>query len=618
MDENKKFCLEILPDQVHYNFQSAVSLKHLFEEIALPVLYPCGGNHSCGKCAVQFLDHPPEPSYQDNLFFTPGELQQGWRLVCTTVVSESGALVIPEEVRLNQLVGLKTSLVKKIAPHTPVKKYFLQVSPPTLENLMSDTELVLESLEKEYHQRPALRLPVLRKLPALLRDNRHQITLTVLDQECITVEGGNTADHAYGIAVDLGTTTLVVSLHHLPSGRTLGIESSINPQARFGADLISRLTYLAQQKEGLQQLHTIVLQGINNLIAELCKIHQVNPDNIYLLTLAGNAGMNHLFLGINPQYLALAPYTPVFKELRKEKAIDLGVKIQEQARILVAPNLGGFVGGDVLSDMLVAGFGKEDAETKLLIDIGTNCEVVLETPAVRLAASSPAGPALEGACISFGMRAEPGAIYDAKWQGNDLVVTTIEDESARGICGSGLFHLIDVLLELKIITPGGKWADPDDLVDHAIAEFYRQKSGRYKTESALRIADSLNHAQRNIYLTQLDIRAFQLAKSAITSAWQVLCHQAGIKPEEIQNVFIAGAFGNFIRPRTAVDLDLVPRIDMNHIHFIGNASLEGARRMLLDQDHIRQVEALAESTRFIELAGREDFQELYVHNLLLR
>jgi uncharacterized 2Fe-2S/4Fe-4S cluster protein (DUF4445 family) len=618
MSAEKKFSIEILPDGIRYDSPSGISLKQFFEEIKLPVLYPCGGNHSCGKCAVQFLKQPPAPSYEDNLFFTPGEIEQGWRLACTTRISASTTLLIPDELRLNRMIGLKSSVHKHITPQLTLKKYFLHVSPPTLQNLKSDTELILDALEKEFQQHPVISLAVVKKLPALLHNQNRSLTVTVLDQECIQVEEGNTVDRAYGLAVDLGTTTLVVSLHHLPSGQTLGIESTVNPQALFGADLISRLTFVAREPEGLLKLQTTVLQGINNLIAGLCKMQQVQPENIYLMTLAGNAGMNHLFLGIDPQYLALAPYTPVFKELRKEKAMDLQVNILDRAKILVAPNLGGFVGGDVLADMLVAGFGKEEAEIKLLIDIGTNCEVVLEIPGMRLAASSPAGPALEGACISFGMRAEAGAIYDAAWMQEDLVVATIDGDPPRGICGSGLFHLINALLELNVIKPGGKWADQDDVTDPAIKKFFREKMSHIKAESALLVAGTFNSAKRNIYLTQSDIRAFQLAKSAITSAWQVLCRKAAIKPEDIRNVYIAGAFGNFIRPGAAVDLNLVPKIDRDHIHFIGNASLEGARRMLLDQENIWQVERLARQTQFIELAGREDFQELYVENLLLR
>ncbi len=486
-----------------------------------------------------------------------------------------------------------------------------------LQNLKCDIQLVQEEIEREYQIRATVSLPVLRRLPEVLRENDYQVTVTVMDQEIIDVEGGNTVEQAFGLAIDLGTTTVVVSLHHLLSGETIDIAASINPQARFGSDLISRLTYISQQADGLEHLHKVIIQGINSLVAELCKIHQVATNNVYLMTLSGNAGMNHLFLGINPQSLALAPYTPVFKELRKERAADLGLAVSTGANILITPNLGGFVGGDVLADMLVAGFGQKDKKSKLLIDIGTNCEVVVETDSIRMTASSPAGPALEGASISFGMRAESGAIYDAHWQGSELLVDTIDDEPARGICGSGLFHLIDVLIQKKIIKSTGKWNEQSDLDTAEIIEFYRQRMGLYRGEHALLIEGVLQGAKRNIYLTQTDIRAFQLAKSAITSAWQVLCQLAGIQPLAIEDVYLAGAFGNFIRPRTAVDLKLVPAIDLNRIHFIGNASLEGARRILLDQDQLKQVDWLAASTRFVELAGRADFQDLYVQNMIL-
>ncbi len=617
MKENKAFEIEILPDKIKHQFPSPISLRKAFEELNLHLLYPCGGNHSCGKCAIQFLGQCPEPTYQDSLFFTPQELQQGWRLSCMTNIYQSGTVLIPGENRLNHLTGLRTSVPEQISVKPPLKKYFLKLSAATLENLKSDIQLIQEEVDREYQIQSTVSLPVLKKLPVVLRENGYQVTVTVMEQEIIDIEGGNTVDQAYGLAIDLGTTTVVISLHHLPSGETIDIAASINPQARFGSDLISRLTYISQQTDGLEHLHKVIIQGINSLIAELCKTHQVDNNNLYIITLSGNAGMNHLLLGINPQSLALAPYTPVFKDLRKEKAVDLGLAVNGQANILIAPNLGGFVGGDVVADMLVAGFGKKEEGSKLLIDIGTNCEVVVETDSIRLTASSPAGPALEGACISFGMRAESGAIYDAHWQGSELSVDTIDDEPARGICGSGLFHLIDVLIQKKILKSTGKWCESDDLDTEEAAEFYRQRMGLYRGEYAALITGVLQGAKRNIYLTQTDIRAFQLAKSAITSAWLVLCRLAEIQPLAIKNVYLAGAFGNFIRPQTAVDLKLVPAIDLNRIHFIGNASLEGARRILLDQEQLKQVDLLARTTRFVEMAGRADFQDLYIQNMML-
>jgi uncharacterized 2Fe-2S/4Fe-4S cluster protein (DUF4445 family) len=609
--------IEILPDKIRHQFPSPIALKTVFEEIDLPVLYPCGGNHTCGKCAVQFKGSCPDPSYHDQLFFTPQELQEGWRLSCVTVVSSPSTVYIPAENRLYYNREVKTSLQELIPVQPVLKKYFLKLSPATLENLKGDIQLVQENIYQEHQIRTTLPLSVLKRLPAVLRENRYQLTVTVLNQQIIDIEGGDKVEHAYGLAVDLGTTSLVASLHHLPSGETLGIASSINPQVRFGADLISRLTYLSREKNGLLHLQQVIIQAINSLIEELCGSYDISLRNLYILTVSGNSGMNHLLLGIDPQSLALAPYTPVFKELREEKGRDLGLEVNEQAIVMVLPNLGGFVGGDVLADMLVAGFGQGDRTIKLLIDIGTNCEVVVETGAVRLTASAPAGPALEGSCISFGMRAEPGAIYDAHWQGNELLVDTIDNEPARGICGSGLFHLIDALMQKKIIQSNGKWATVDDLNNETVTGFYRQKMGTHNGEVAVLLCGVLTGAKRNVYLTQGDIRAFQLAKSAITSAWQVLCGLARIQPSAIDEVYIAGAFGNFIRSRAAINLNVVPRIDINRIHFIGDASLEGSRRVLLNDQELNRIEKLAATTQFIELAGRTDFQELYVHNLLL-
>ena len=316
--------------------------------------------------------------------------------------------------------------------------------------------------------------------------------------------------------------------------------------------------------------------------------------------------MNHFFLGINPKNLGFAPFKPEFYKMKEVLARKVGLTIQPQASVYVMPNIGGYVGGDIISDLLCAGFGKQDHKIKLLIDIGTNCEVVLEHPDGRLATSSPAGPALEGACIRFGMRAESGAIYDIDDSGN---VLTIKNNPVRGICGSGLFHLIDALYTIGLIKASGLIEDNKSNSRFVIREFESQKLILLDNEGS--------QSAREVYLTQGDVREFQLARAAIIAAWKMLSDLAGIKTSDIDDVYIAGAFGNFIRPEAAIKLGLVPLRDINKIHLIGNGSLEGGRLILTNADLLDRASNLAETTKFVELGGKPEFQEVFVENMTL-
>ena len=343
-----------------------------------------------------------------------------------------------------------------------------------------------------------------------------------------------------------------------------------------------------------------MIRYIGQTIGTGCQETGISPEDINHIVLSANTVMNHIFLGVDPVQIAQAPYTPVFSRARSVPAGDLGLEILAEAPVFISPNIGGFVGGDVVSDMLVAGFGRNSKGARLLIDIGTNCEVVLEYNGRIWAASSPAGPALEGVCITHGMRAVPGAILDAKIVNDDLELQTVGNEAPRGICGSGLFHLADVLSSMGFIASSGRIREPAAVPDKRFAK----ATGRIRTEEDHRRSIAVSEM---IDLTQDDLREFQLAKAAIASAWQYLCSSAGCRPEEINTVYIAGAFGNYIRPQAAIDL--------KQVHFIGNASLEGARMMLLNQKYQRRAGRLAEQTVFIELAGRPEFQDIYIENM---
>ena len=537
-DKDKYIKINILPEDYKIICQAGIPLMEVIEKNDLPVYQPCGGNATCGKCLIRFIKGIPEPGYNDRLFLTPLELEQGFRLSCQCVVKEDATIEIPEfpdDIKVSEQLDLENPLVK----------------PDEI---------------KPAHA-------------------RHK---------------------TMGIAIDVGSTTLAVCLMDMVTGQTHAIDLAINPQSKFGDDLITRLNYIIKNPGAELKLHKILINKLNNQIKKVCHSADMKPELIYAAVVSGNAVMNHLFIGINPKNLGFAPFKPEFYEMKKLRARKVGLTAQTQANVYVMPNIGGYVGGDIISDMLCAGFGKQGKKTKLLIDIGTNCEVVLEYPGGRLATSSPAGPALEGSCIRFGMRAESGAIYDVDEEGNIL---TIKKRPVRGICGSGLFHLIDALYSDQMIDRSGliKESNPD----------YKFPVCEFESQNAFLLSSEEKQSVRRVYLNQGDIREFQLARAAIIAAWKMLSDLAGLAAEEIDDVYIAGAFGNFIRPDAAIRLGLVPIRDINHIHLIGNGSLEGGRLVLTNSDLLDNARELSQTTEFVELGGKPEFQEVFVDCMAL-
>ena len=609
----KKVLVEIVPDNRSCQVDVGKSVQEVLDQLGINLIYPCGSNNSCGKCAIQFEKGAPPVTYSDRLFFAPEQLQAGFRLACNCNIVAASRIRIPEETRVGEMVFL-TQAKKKVEKINPViEKYYLKVTPPSLENLKSDEELIEETFFKRTKKNLHIPNYCLTHLPQIIRKSQFEITTTVVGGDLLVVEEGDATNHMYGIAVDIGTTTLVVGVHDLISGRTLGVEASMNPNMKYGDDLISRVTYVADDNQKLRQLQILLVNQINELIEDICRQTNILQKHIYVISVAGNAVMNHLFLGINPKTIALAPYTPVFKSMKRIRANDVNLDIFPEGLVYILPNLGGFVGGDIIADMLVAGFGRGNNNNRLLIDIGTNCEVVLEKKGICIAASSPAGPALEGARITHGMRAEPGAIYDVQLKQNDLTFLTIKDTPAKGICGSGLFHLVDTFYSAGLIQLDGRISDLENISDENIKRLFQKRITNVNGAKAIRLTDS----PRELFLTQKDVRDFQLARSAIVSAWEILCKEFNCSAEEIDDVYIAGAFGNYIRPETALKLALVPNVGINHIHFIGNAALEGARMVLVNKSYLEFTQELLQKTKFMELGGRTDFQESFITNLYL-
>lgn len=414
---------------------------------------------------------------------------------------------------------------------------------------------------------------------------------------------------SYGIAFDIGTTTVVGYLTNLETGATLACVSGLNPQTVFGGDLISRIGFAAEKKTHVKKLHQRIVTFMNDLSERACDQAGISRADICKVTLVGNTCMHHLFLGIDPTPLGSAPYDPVLREARQCPARECGLRLHEHAQVYTLPIIAGFVGADTVAMIMASQLNSRPGNT-IAVDIGTNAEVVLKTDRGLNACSSPAGPALEGGQIRDGMRAAFGAI-DRVSADRDIVVNTIGDAPALGICGSGLIDAVAVLLDLGIISKTGRLlVQPDRLLPDVIAARLRHDDNGSPEFVLVRAVDSGNHL--DIVLSQGDIRQLQLAKAAIMSGVQTLLQQGNLERSDIDAFLLAGGFGNYINIRNARRIGLLPDLANDRIHFIANAAGLGAQMALLSDQCRRKAEKIAVETQHLSLAGLPGFQKTYL------
>ncbi|MCP4766915.1 MAG: DUF4445 domain-containing protein [Gammaproteobacteria bacterium] len=414
---------------------------------------------------------------------------------------------------------------------------------------------------------------------------------------------------SYGIAFDIGTTTVVGYLTNLETGATLACVSGLNPQTVFGGDLISRIGFAAEKKTHVKKLHQRIVTFMNDLSERACDQAGISRADISKVTLVGNTCMHHLFLSIDPTPLGSAPYDPVLREARQCPARECGLRLHEHAQVYTLPIIAGFVGADTVAMIMASQLDSRPGNT-IAVDIGTNAEVVLKTDRGLNACSSPAGPALEGGQIRDGMRAAFGAI-DRVSADRDIVISTIGDAPALGICGSGLIDVVAVLLDLGIISKTGRLlVESDRPLPDAIAARLRHDDNGSPEFVLVRAEDSGNHL--DIVLSQGDIRQLQLAKAAIMSGVQTLLQQGNLERSDIDAFLLAGGFGNYINIRNARRIGLLPDLANDRIHFIANAAGLGAQMALLSDQCRRQAEKIAVETQHLSLAGLPGFQKTYL------
>jgi uncharacterized 2Fe-2S/4Fe-4S cluster protein (DUF4445 family) len=569
----------------------------------------CGGYGTCKKCRIKVTTGDVEPSKLDYRAFTETEIKEGWRLACLVRAGKDVTLDVPPLTTRPKAatVGVGRQVILRPA----VQKRYVELADPTLHDQRTDIVRLFDAIDDI---EATVSLAAMRNLPKVLRSSFFKVTAVFVDQELIDIEAGDTTALRYGIAYDLGTTTVVATLLDLNTGTPVAVKSMLNKQQPFGADVISRISATMMDATALDRLRGFAQQTLAELSAEVCEEAGVNPLNVYEVALAGNATMTQLALGIDPEPLGVAPFIMVSASFPDVQASELGINVHPRAKAVIMPSLGAYVGGDIVAGALASGMDR-DKRLRLFIDVGTNCEIILGDGEKILATAAPAGPAFEAASIKCGVRAASGAIETIKVVDGDLEIGTIENTKAIGICGSGLVDACASLVQLGLLDNSGRFVTPEQAAIAAPKVAHRLVEREGERVFVLTWGGTEGDLNDCVFLTQRDVRELQFAKAAIATGWALLLEEFGVAESEVQQVLLAGSFGSYLSPASAVKIGLVPKLPVMRIVSAGNVAGEGAKMVLLSAQERNGAMALLDEIDYIELSDRADFNDKFVERL---
>ncbi len=588
----------------------------------------CGGQQTCGKCKILAAegnfqkyglqsspDHLSPMAETERTYWERRKLGDGYRLSCAARVQGQLVINVPEESQARKQLIRKSATERVIELDPAIRQYYVNVTPSTLGDERGDWELLQAALHERFGLTDLhIDLPALQSLQDTQRAGKWSVTVSLWDDhEVIRVQPGY-AEGAYGLAVDIGTTTVVAHLCDLRTGAVLATESTMNPQVPFGEDILSRISYIQSREDGLARLNAAIVEALNKLATRAARRAALSPDDITEVVLVGNTVMHHIVLNISPVHIGGSPFTLATYDPVETRARDLGlVALNRGAWVHVLPCEAGYVGADNVA-VLLAEEPHHQGEIVLVIDIGTNGEILLGNREHLLSASSPTGPAFEGAQITHGMRAAHGAIERVRIDPETLTprFRVIGEErwsdemppdeiQAAGICGSGIIEVVAELFARGILLPSGKFN-----LDTPSPNFRpNQRVGEY----ILATADQTSTG-REIVITQNDIRAVQLAKAALYAGAKLLMARRGVN--RLDRVILAGAFGSYISKEHAMLIGLFPDCDLKDVYSVGNAAGDGARIALLSRSKRREAREAARWVDYVETAVEMEFQNEFV------
>ncbi len=575
------------------------NLLQLLLENDIFVDNPCNGNGTCGKCKVRVLEgNLPPLSKGERKLLKEDEINAGIRLSCLVVPEEDIKVEILQKERKHKI--LTTGYVPEFEFNPALCKKIFEIKMPTLENQSPFEDSLCEALgTKKVNWK-------------LLRDYESSygtVTGVFNDSELIALEAEDTTEFLYGVAIDIGTTTVVAALIDMNNGEELATASRINPQKKFGLDVLTRITYELEHPEGSkEELQKTIVEAINEMVEELCSERKVKKENIYEISIAANCTMMHFLLGVDATSIGKSPYAPVFTKAKNIPASDLGIKAAKCARVYCLPSVSSYIGADIVAGAYVCELHKAE-ENILFIDIGTNGEIVLSKGGKLLSCSCAAGPALEGMNISSGMRAAEGAVEDVEITEKGIDLKVIGEEDPIGICGSGILAAVKELLRTGIVKNNGAFIKKEQLEESDYRYEMIQLNGN-KREFLLK------STPEQLLITQGDVRQVQLAKGALLSGFYALLKQAKIDMSELDKVMIAGQFGAHLPADSLVGTGILPEEVKDKLVYVGNSSKTGAYMALMSIKVKKEIEDLAGEMEYMELGASEGYEKLFSQCLI--
>jgi uncharacterized 2Fe-2S/4Fe-4S cluster protein (DUF4445 family) len=620
----QKFKVTFLPDNKSINVEKGTNILAAAISAGVYINSNCGGDGICGRCKVIVKG---EVVSQPSGIITPEERKNGIHLACLTNIQADVEVTIPDSSRLNfdkltpeELEERLTGLYSKAEDINPVgeksketvfkhspfaTKIYLELPPPTLNDSISDLERLYRALRK-FEKFPIVQTGLfnIRQLGELLRDYEWKVTVTLGKRnetvEIVLIEPGNTTDKNFGFCFDIGTTTISGQLINLNSKKVLGTKATYNQQAAFGSDVITRIVH-ASKANGLEQLHNAVCDTMNQIIKDLVSEHNIDLNTVNCIVCSGNTTMMHLLLNMDPAHIRKEPYVPTANFLPVVRATEAGIQINPRGLLYCVPGVSSYVGGDTTAGVLSSGLYQKEKPC-ILIDIGTNGEIVLGNKEFLVGCAASAGPAFEGSGVTSGMRASSGAIQKIRINKNDLEVKycVIQDKKPKGICGSGYIDLLSEMLDSGIIDKSGKIK----------AEGKRIRQTDNGKEFIVCFKEETEN-QTDIVINEADIENLKRSKGAIYSATSILVKHLGLDYATINKFYIAGGFGTYLDIEKAIRIGLLPDLERGKFIFIGNSSLAGSREILLSNQAMHIAEDLATKITYFELSVEPEYMEEY-------
>ncbi len=642
----KKHTIILQPSGSRGQVEEGLSIRSAARDLGVEIESICAENATCGKCMVLIeagrfekynMDSRRENvspvTTEEAAYFArrPKLLKdKGWqvgqvRLSCQCKIHGDVLINVPEESRGNKQIVRKSATQREIEIKPAIRKYLVTMSPPNLERPIADWERLAKGLETSmalvrgteeklprWHEM-GIDYQCLRTLSSTLRDAKWNVTVSVWqDREVVQVQAGYHED-SYGAAVDIGSTTVALYLCNLRTGEMLAAESEMNPQIVYGEDVMSRIQYTIEHKDGLEKLHKAIIATLNKLLKQAAKTAKIKTEDILEMVLVGNSTMHHLLLNLHPKDLGLAPFVPAIHRSVDVKARELGLHINSAGNIHILPTIASFVGADT-SAMILAEEPHKQEENWLLIDVGTNAELVLGNRKRLVCTSTPTGPALEGAHVEYGMRAAPGAMerividentLEPKYKVIGVDGWNIDHADfkgkVKGICGSAIIDGVAELFRAGIVDSRGKFKTG--------LSSNRIRKGESGWEYVIAWAEETSIG-RDIPMTQQDVRQIQLAKAALFTAARTLLKRSGL--ESPDKIILAGGFGSYIDKEKAMLIGLIPDCVLENVYAVGNAAGDGARIALLNVEKRREIESVTRKVERFELPTDPEFQNQFM------